>query len=170
VPDRAPAYISWAQYEANQTQLQANQARATARGAVRSGAALLAGLVSCAHCSGRQRHGPWLQCGPECHAGGQPGRSNVGCCTDRFASCGACRFPNCLVHRAAVPQLGRRQRPGPRTLEPKAQPALGPFQMCGTRKPASNGLEFLQRCPGTQRGARIECRCLAMLSVESLTC
>jgi len=50
VPDHAPAYISWDQYEQNVAQLQANQARATEMGAPRAGAALLAGLVVCARC------------------------------------------------------------------------------------------------------------------------
>jgi DNA invertase Pin-like site-specific DNA recombinase len=53
VPDRAPAYISWAEYEANQAQLAANRARASSRGAVRAGPALLAGLVVCARCGTR---------------------------------------------------------------------------------------------------------------------
>jgi hypothetical protein len=50
VPDRAPAYITWAAYEQNLARLAANRARATAMGAVRSGRALLAGLVVCARC------------------------------------------------------------------------------------------------------------------------
>jgi DNA invertase Pin-like site-specific DNA recombinase len=53
VPDRAPAYIPWEAYEANLAQLEANRARAPSRGAVRAGAALLAGLVSCARCGTR---------------------------------------------------------------------------------------------------------------------
>ncbi|MDQ3700278.1 MAG: recombinase family protein [Chloroflexota bacterium] len=53
LPDRAPAYISWAQYEAHQARLQANRARAEAMGAARDGAALLAGLVVCARCGCR---------------------------------------------------------------------------------------------------------------------
>jgi DNA invertase Pin-like site-specific DNA recombinase len=53
VPDHAPAYISWEQYERNQAQLAANRARTTSRGAVRTGRALLAGLVSCARCGTR---------------------------------------------------------------------------------------------------------------------
>jgi hypothetical protein len=46
--DRLPAYISWAQFEHNQTQLAANQT--TDRGAIRSGAALLSGLIFCGRC------------------------------------------------------------------------------------------------------------------------
>jgi len=51
--DRFPAYITWEQYEQNLARLRANQARADTRGAVRSGAALLAGLVECAKCNAR---------------------------------------------------------------------------------------------------------------------
>ena len=53
VPDHAPAYISWEQYERNQAQLAANRARIESRGAVRSGRALLAGLVRCGRCGPR---------------------------------------------------------------------------------------------------------------------
>jgi DNA invertase Pin-like site-specific DNA recombinase len=53
LPNRCPAYISAQQYERNQARLQANRARADAMGAVRAGAALLAGLVVCARCGCR---------------------------------------------------------------------------------------------------------------------
>lgn len=53
LPDHCPAYISWAQYEANQAQLAANQARVASRGAVRTGPALLAGVVGCGRCGTR---------------------------------------------------------------------------------------------------------------------
>jgi hypothetical protein len=53
LPDRCPAYLSWEQYERNQARLAANRARAASVGAVRSGAALLAGLVVCARCGVR---------------------------------------------------------------------------------------------------------------------
>jgi DNA invertase Pin-like site-specific DNA recombinase len=53
LPDRCPAYISAEQYERNQARLQANRARAEAMGAVRTGSALLAGLVVCARCGCR---------------------------------------------------------------------------------------------------------------------
>jgi DNA invertase Pin-like site-specific DNA recombinase len=53
LPNRCPAYISPEQYERNQARLQANRARADAMGAVRSGSALLAGLVVCARCGCR---------------------------------------------------------------------------------------------------------------------
>ena len=51
--NHCPAYISVEQYERNQTCLQNNRARAEARGAVRGGPALLAGLVVCARCGTR---------------------------------------------------------------------------------------------------------------------
>jgi hypothetical protein len=53
LPDRLPAYITWEQYEQNLARLRANQACADAIGAVRSGPALLAGLVGCARCGQR---------------------------------------------------------------------------------------------------------------------
>jgi DNA invertase Pin-like site-specific DNA recombinase len=53
LPDCCPAYISWDQYERNVARLAANQARASTLGAVRNGAALLAGLVVCARCGVR---------------------------------------------------------------------------------------------------------------------
>ena len=53
IPDHAPAYIAWADYERNVARLQANRARATTLGAVRTGQALLAGLVVCARCGCR---------------------------------------------------------------------------------------------------------------------
>ncbi|MBI4331234.1 MAG: recombinase family protein [Chloroflexi bacterium] len=53
IPDHVPAYINWEQYEANLARLQANRARAEAMGAVREGAALLAGLVACVRCDCR---------------------------------------------------------------------------------------------------------------------
>ena len=53
LPNHCPAYISMEQYERNQARLQANRARADAMGAVRTGSALLAGLVVCAHCDCR---------------------------------------------------------------------------------------------------------------------
>jgi DNA invertase Pin-like site-specific DNA recombinase len=55
--DVYPAYIGWETFMANQTQLRDNASSFAqrARGAPRSGAALLAGLVACGHC-GRQMH------------------------------------------------------------------------------------------------------------------
>ena len=53
VPEQCPAYITWEQYEANRARLEANRARAASLGAVRAGPALLAGLVTCAHCRAR---------------------------------------------------------------------------------------------------------------------
>ncbi len=53
LPDRVPAYISWAQYEQHLAQLQANQARADTPGVARAGAALLPGLLVCGRCGCR---------------------------------------------------------------------------------------------------------------------
>ncbi len=53
LPDHCPAYLSWEQYERNLARLVANQARASTVGAVRNGAALLAGLVVCTRCGVR---------------------------------------------------------------------------------------------------------------------
>jgi DNA invertase Pin-like site-specific DNA recombinase len=53
LPDRCPAYLSWEQYERNVARLEANRFRATTLGAVRKGAALLAGLVVCGRCGNR---------------------------------------------------------------------------------------------------------------------
>jgi len=46
--DRLPAYISWAQFERNQRQLEANSTQGL--GAIRHGPSLLAGLIICGHC------------------------------------------------------------------------------------------------------------------------
>jgi DNA invertase Pin-like site-specific DNA recombinase len=51
--DRHPAYISWDQFEANQERMAANRSRAESAGAVRDGAALLAGVVRCGRCGHR---------------------------------------------------------------------------------------------------------------------
>jgi len=53
IKDQVPGYISWEQYERNLAQLEANRARGDRKGAVREGAALLAGLVVCGHCGCR---------------------------------------------------------------------------------------------------------------------
>ena len=53
--DRHPAYISWEQYEANQERLRQNRSRYACRGSVRSGRALLAGMVVCGRCGYRLR-------------------------------------------------------------------------------------------------------------------
>jgi DNA invertase Pin-like site-specific DNA recombinase len=53
--DRHPAYISWEQYEANQTRLEQNRSRHASRCSVRQGRALLAGLVVCGRCGRRLR-------------------------------------------------------------------------------------------------------------------
>jgi DNA invertase Pin-like site-specific DNA recombinase len=51
--DRLPAYITWEQYTENQTQLEANRARAESLGVVREGPALLTRLAVCARCGCR---------------------------------------------------------------------------------------------------------------------
>lgn len=48
--DRAPAYITWEQYLANQRQLLQNQRRPATKGTPGGGSALLAGLVYCGRC------------------------------------------------------------------------------------------------------------------------
>jgi hypothetical protein len=53
LPEHAPAYIAWAPHERTLARLEANQAHAASMGAVRNGAALLAGLVVCAQCGAR---------------------------------------------------------------------------------------------------------------------
>jgi DNA invertase Pin-like site-specific DNA recombinase len=53
IPDVLPAYITLAQFEANEAKLAANRARADAMGAVRDGPALAAGLVHCGRCNRR---------------------------------------------------------------------------------------------------------------------
>ncbi len=53
--DRLPAYISWAQFELNQKQLEDNTV--TAKGATRKGSSLLSGLLTCGHCGHTMRTG-----------------------------------------------------------------------------------------------------------------
>jgi len=48
--DRAPGYITWEEYQANQRQLHQNQRRPATKGAPGGGSALLAGLVYCGRC------------------------------------------------------------------------------------------------------------------------
>jgi DNA invertase Pin-like site-specific DNA recombinase len=57
VTDRLPAYITREQYEGNQLQLQANRSRPTTTGSIRSGSALLQGLVFCGRCARRMMVG-----------------------------------------------------------------------------------------------------------------
>jgi DNA invertase Pin-like site-specific DNA recombinase len=51
--DKVPAYITWTQYEQNLARLQANRTLSDERGAVRQGAALLSGLITCGKCGCR---------------------------------------------------------------------------------------------------------------------
>jgi hypothetical protein len=53
LPGLLPAYISWEQYLANRRRLHDNRSLFETRGAPRSGAALLGGLVACARCGWR---------------------------------------------------------------------------------------------------------------------
>lgn len=53
IKDLHPAYITWAQYEANQRRLHENDNVGDRSGPVRGGSALLAGIVMCAHCGRR---------------------------------------------------------------------------------------------------------------------
>ena len=48
LPDRVPAYISWEQYQRNQSQLRSN--KATVTGVARAGQALLSGMLICGRC------------------------------------------------------------------------------------------------------------------------
>jgi len=62
--DRFPAYITWERFESNQARLAANRSRSESAGAVRAGAALLAGVVWCGRCGKRMyvrygRTGRW---------------------------------------------------------------------------------------------------------------
>jgi DNA invertase Pin-like site-specific DNA recombinase len=94
LPNHCPAYITMEQYERNQARLQANRARADAMGAVRSGPALLAGLVVCARCGCRL--GVHYEGGAnlhtyECvmrwnHYGGAKCQHLAGPCLDAFVS------------------------------------------------------------------------------------
>lgn len=94
VPDHCPAYITWEQYEANLARLEANRARAASPGAVRAGPALLAGLVTCAHCRTRlivRYHGARLPHSYECtrmrsNYGGPLCQHVAGPCLDQFVA------------------------------------------------------------------------------------
>src|SRR5258708_13558335 len=54
LPDRMPAYITAARYEANIARMAANRQVADSPGAPRDGAALLAGLLCCGVCGGHR--------------------------------------------------------------------------------------------------------------------
>jgi DNA invertase Pin-like site-specific DNA recombinase len=51
--DRVPAYITWDEFEEHLACLKSNQCRPSEAGAVRSGSALLGGLLRCAKCGAR---------------------------------------------------------------------------------------------------------------------
>jgi hypothetical protein len=92
--ERFPAYISGEQYERNLARLKANQARAEEVGAVRHGAALLAGLVVCGKCGARmtvrysgQAALPGYWCTRQMSDyGGEPCQQLAGPCLDQFVS------------------------------------------------------------------------------------
>lgn len=92
LPGRGPAYLTWEQYERNVAQLAANRNRATTLGAVRSGAALLAGLVICTRCG--TRLGVHYQC-----AHGRPSPFTYDCVARRN------HYGEALCQRVAGPCL-----------------------------------------------------------------
>lgn len=51
--DQFPAYISWKQYQQNQSQLKNNDVRGNRSGPSRGGSALLGGMIKCGHCGRR---------------------------------------------------------------------------------------------------------------------
>ncbi len=53
IPDHHPAYISWAQFEANRDRLRANRNVFQAGGVAREGSALFVGLLYCGKCGAR---------------------------------------------------------------------------------------------------------------------
>lgn len=53
LPNRLPAYITWDEYLLNQSRLEQNQSRLESKGSVRSGSALLSGLLICGRCGNR---------------------------------------------------------------------------------------------------------------------
>ncbi len=57
LPGLLPAYISIEQYEKNRQRMEANRSRSQSVGAVRTGPALLAGLVACGRCGSRMTVG-----------------------------------------------------------------------------------------------------------------
>jgi hypothetical protein len=131
LPDRCPAYLSWEQYERNVARLEANRYRATTLGAVRKGAALLAGLVVCGRCGNRL--GVHYQ-----HSHGHPDPFTYDCTARKkqlwrtsVPACGwpllrrVCHCPGALGARAclagAVALGGRAGRRGTRN----AHPAMG---------------------------------------------
>lgn len=95
VRDCCPAYLTWERYEGNLERLAANRARAEAKGAVRAGSALLAGLVVCARCRCRLgvhyddgSGGSFVyECVSRTNNYGGPRCQHVPCsCLDRFVS------------------------------------------------------------------------------------
>lgn len=94
INDQVPAYIRWEQYERNLAQLEANRARGDRKGAVREGAALLAGLVVCGTCGCRlavtyngRTHGYLYTCNRrKIDYGEDSCQELAGPCLDRYVS------------------------------------------------------------------------------------
>jgi DNA invertase Pin-like site-specific DNA recombinase len=107
VRDHFPPYITWEQFERNQARLKANRKPYSA-GAVRSGNALLQGLVRCSRCNlgmyvqyatYKGRVYPHYVCGQDAsHHGGRPCITISGICVDRavVASALAALAPDAL--------------------------------------------------------------------------
>jgi DNA invertase Pin-like site-specific DNA recombinase len=71
--DHYPAYITWQEYERNVAQLADNRSHCQKRGAIRSGCALLTGLVVCGRCGARMLT----------HHSGKSVQPRYSCCTAR---------------------------------------------------------------------------------------
>ncbi len=88
IKDMHPAYITWNQYEQIQQRLKENDNVGDRRGVVRTGSALLAGIVRCAHCGRRlspsypKNSPPMYGCGRHrTMAGVAPCYSSIRCTT-----------------------------------------------------------------------------------------
>ncbi|WP_222110074.1 recombinase family protein [Streptomyces cupreus] len=88
IPDVLPAYITVAQFEANEAKLAANRARAETMGAVRNGPALAAGLGFCGRCGRRMM--------VRYHTQHSHARPEYVCCRDvtNYGARGVCQLLN----------------------------------------------------------------------------
>jgi DNA invertase Pin-like site-specific DNA recombinase len=91
IQDHHPAYISWAQYQQNLRQLQANQTRADTLGITRQGDSLLSGLLVCGKCGARMvvqyhrgRHYRYTCCREAADYGGEICQHLSGPCLDQY--------------------------------------------------------------------------------------
>ena len=119
--DHHEGYISWEQFEANQRVIadNANMKGAMARGAVRQGSALLAGLLRCGHC-GRKLHVAYAGCqeAARYHCRGANVNHGVPSCTTSFGSMRVDRAVSEEVLRllqpfgiaASLEAIGRREQ------------------------------------------------------------